>query len=127
MNPYPIGPIQIISLAGTIILFFILGVLIRRKKLNVEYALVWIFLFIMFLILSLFRGVIDIISDFLGIHYQPASLFMILIMFLFLLTFHFSIVISKMKNKLNKQIIDQALLEERIRELEGCREDSDRE
>ena len=127
MNPYPIGPIQIISLAGTIILFFILAVLIRRKKLNVEYALVWIVLFIMFLILSLFRGVIDIISNFLGIHYQPASLFMILIMFLFLLTFHFSIVISKMKNTLNKQIIDQALLEERIRELEDYKEGSDRE
>ena len=127
MNPYPLGPIQIISLVGTVILFMILAVLIRKKRLNVEYALVWIALFLLFLTLSLFRGLIDIISDFLGIHYQPASLFMILIMCLFLLTFHFSIVISKMKNKINRLIIDSALLEERIRELEGGQGDSSRE
>jgi len=119
MNPYPIGSIQILSIIGSLLLLVILITLIRKKKLSVEYALLWIAIFVMFLTLSLFRGLIDIISSFLGINYQPASLFIILILSLFLLSFHFSIIISGLKNKVNKLVIQITLLENRLQEKQN--------
>jgi hypothetical protein len=119
MNPYPIGSMQILSIIGSLLLLVILITLIRKKKLSVEYALLWIAIFVMFLALSLFRGLIDVISGFLGINYQPASLFIILILSLFLLSFHFSIIISSLNNKINKLVIQITLLENRLQEKQN--------
>jgi hypothetical protein len=119
MNPYPIGSMKILSIIGSLLLLVILITLIRKKKLSVEYALLWIAIFVMFLALSLFRGLIDVISGFLGINYQPASLFIILILSLFLLSFHFSIIISSLNNKINKLVIQITLLENRLQEKQN--------
>lgn len=114
MNPYPIGIIQILSTAGSFVLLFFLIYLIRKKKLREEYAILWIAVFIIFLIISIFRGLIDYLSNLLGIYYQPTSLFIVLIIGLFLLMLHFTIVISDLKMKINKLVINLTLLEEKM-------------
>jgi len=112
MNPYPIGPIQILSILFSFFLLVLIVFLIRKKKIREEYAILWIAIFFVFLILSLFRGIIDKISLLLGIQYQPASLFLILIACTFLLMFHFSLVISDLKKKINAMASALAILEE---------------
>lgn len=111
MNPYPIVPIQILSIIFSVFLLALMVLLIRKKKIREEYAILWIFIFLIFLFLSVFRGSIDKISSLLGIQYQPASIFLILIGSLFLLTFHFSLVISDLKKKINTLAMTIALLE----------------
>lgn len=113
MNPYPIGPIQIFSIIFSIFLLVLIVYLIRKKKVREEYAILWIAIFTMFLVLSAFRGLIDKFSSLLGIQYQPAALFLILFACLFLLVFHFSIVISDMKKKMNALAMTVSILEER--------------
>ena len=113
MNPYPIGLIQIFSIIFSIFLLVLIVSLIRKKKIREEYAILWIAIFVMFLVLSIFRGLIDKFSSLLGIQYQPAALFLILFACLFLLVFHFSIVISDMKKKMNALAMTVSILEER--------------
>jgi len=114
MNPYPIGPIQILSILFSFFLLVLIVFLIRKKKIREEYAILWIVIFFVFLILSLFRGIIDKISLLLGIQYQPASLFLILIGCTFLLMFHFSLVISDLKKKINAMATALTILEESL-------------
>ena len=114
MNPYPIGPIQILSIIFSIALLALIVILIRKKKVREEYAIFWIGIFSLFLLLSVFRGLIDKFSSWLGIVYQPAALFLILFGCLFLLTFHFSIVISGLKKKINALAMTVSLLEEKL-------------
>jgi len=118
MNPYPISAIQIVSIVFSLFLLVSVFFLIRRKKIREEYAILWVGIFILFFLLSVFRGGIDVISSLLDIKYQPASLFLILFGCLFLLTFHFSLVISKMKKNMNAMAKTIALLEGRLRETE---------
>ncbi len=114
MNPYPIGPIQILSILFSLFLLVLIVFLIRKKKIREEYAILWIVIFTIFLLLSVFRGIIDKISSLLGIQYQPASLFLILIAYTFLLMFHFSLVISDMKKKINTMATALTILEESL-------------
>jgi len=114
MNPYPIGPVQIFSILFSILLLVLIFLLIRRKKIREEYAILWIVIFMIFLLFSIFRGLIDKISSLLGIQYQPASLFLILIGCIFLMLFHFSFVISDMKRKLNAMATALTILEESL-------------
>jgi len=114
MNPYPIGPIQILSILFSLFLLVLIVFLIRKKKIREEYAILWIVIFTIFLLLSVFRGIIDKISSLLGIQYQPAALFLILIAYTFLLMFHFSLVISDMKKKINAMATALTILEESL-------------
>ena len=113
MNPYPIGPIQIFSIVFSVFLLALIITLIRKKKVREEYAILWIAIFVMFLVLSVFRGLIDKFSSLLGIQYQPAALFLIQIASLFLLVLHFSIVVSDLKKKINALAMTVSILEER--------------
>jgi hypothetical protein len=114
MNPYPISPIQIISIVFSVLLLGVIFTLIRKKKLREEYAILWVMIAVLFLALSVFRGMIDGVSRLMGIKYQPASLFLILFGCLFLLGFHFSLVISDLKKKLNDMARVVAILQERL-------------
>jgi len=118
MNPYPISAIQIVSVVFSLFLLGVIFSLIRRKKLSEEYAILWVIISALFLGLSVFRGLIDAISSLLGIKYQPASLFLILFGCLFLLGFHFSLVISDLKKKLNAMAKTVTILQERLEEKE---------
>lgn len=115
MNPYPLGAIQIMSIVGSAGLISLLVLLIRKKKLRVEYAVLWIAISILFLIISVFRGLIDLLSNLLGISYQPAALFLVLFVALFLLMLHFSIVISDLKDKINTLVTNLTMLDEKMR------------
>ncbi len=117
MNPYPLGLIQALGITISMILLVYIIHLIRKKKLKEEYAILWIVIIIVFLIFAIFRGLIDFISNLLGIYYQPASLFIILIVGLFLLTLHFTIVISDLKTKINTLVTTLTLLEDKISKL----------
>ncbi len=114
MNPYPINLVQIFSILFSFFLLALIVSLIRRKKIREEYAILWIVIFMVFLILSIFRGLIDKISSLLGIQYQPASLFLILFGCAFMLLFHFSLVISDMKKKINSLATSLTILEENL-------------
>jgi len=117
MNPYPLGLIQALGITISMILLVYIIHLIRKKKLKEEYAILWIVIIIVFLIFAIFRGLIDFISNLLGIYYQPASLFIILIVGLFLLTLHFTIVISDLKTKINTLVTTLTLLEDKMSKL----------
>ncbi|MFW6131822.1 MAG: DUF2304 domain-containing protein [Candidatus Aminicenantaceae bacterium] len=114
MNSYPIGPIQIISIIFSLFFLIFIVLYIRKKKIREEYAILWIIVVLVFLVFSIFRGLIDKLSSLLGIHYQPASIFLILIGGIFLLMLHFSIVISDLKSKLNSLAMTVAILEEKL-------------
>jgi len=118
MNPYPIGPIQIFSIFFSVFLLALIVPLKKKKKIREEYAILWIVIFFMFLVLSIFRGLIDKFSSLLGIQYQPAALFLILFAFLFLLVFHFSIVVSDMKKKIYALAMKVSILEEKMNKEE---------
>ena len=121
MNPYPIGLFQLISIAGSFGLLCLLIYLIRKKKLKEEYAILWIVISVIFLIIATFRGLIDWVSNLFGIHYQPAALFIILIFCLYLLMLHFSIVTSDLRAKINTLLMKITLLEQ---EASRLKEDS---
>lgn len=117
MNPYPVGLFQILSIAGSFGLLGLLIYLIRKRKLKEEYAILWIVISIVFLVIAVFRGLIDWISQIFGIHYQPAALFIILIFCLYLLMLHFSIVTSDSRMKINTLLMKITLLEEETSRL----------
>ena len=112
-NPHTIQFISILfSLAFLIFMIY----LIRIRKLKEEYAILWLFFGVVFLFLSIFRKSLEFISSVLGIAYPPAALFLILILAVITILIHFSLVVSRMKDKQRQLAQQLALLDLRIKE-----------
>jgi hypothetical protein len=91
--------------------------LIRKRHLREEYAILWLFTSSIIAILSLWPGLISVLSRLTGLYYITAVL-AIIFSFVFAILMHYSLAISKMKET-NKVLIQRcAFLELRIRELE---------
>ena len=113
-----ISQIQIVAIAVSILLFLFIMYLIRSQRLKEEYSLLWIFFSLVFMVFSFWRNGLDYISEFLGVAYPPAALFMILLMAIFLILIEFSIIISKLSDK-NKSLAQEiGLLKHRLKNLE---------
>lgn len=110
--------LRISLIIGILIYFYILFYLIKRKSLNLKYTLLWIFSGIVMFLITIFPGIMNFITNFLGIVDMTNGLFMVLIFCIILILMSITSIVSKMNEK-NKELIQKcALLEKRVRELE---------
>jgi hypothetical protein len=112
-----IEPIQIAAILVSVVLLLIVLDLVRRKKLTEEYSFIWIGCALALLGLSIARQLLDRVALSLGIYYPPAALLLVLILFVFLASVSFSVVVSRQRQQIERLIEDAALLEAEVREL----------
>jgi len=110
MDNVQIVRIQILAVIGSVGLILFILELIRRRRLREEFAVLWLAMGAVFLVLSIFRGLLDKFSYLIGIGYPPAALFLILIMGLMLILIHFSTAISELKDTQKKLVQEIGLL-----------------
>jgi len=102
--------IQFVAIIISLIILVVVVDLIRRGMLKEQYALLWIASAIVLMMLSVWRGLLDIIASILGVAYPPSFLFLVAFLFLLLIVLHFSVVISNISEKNKKLSQEVALL-----------------
>ena len=110
--------ISIVAAAAAILLLFVVFELIRSRRLQERYALLWLLTGVVVLILALWRDALGKLSDAVGIAYPPSALFVLTGFFVLVLLLHYSTVISRLSDQ--NRILAQrlALLEGRLREVD---------
>lgn len=109
--------LQIIAIAGSIALLFFIIFLIRQNRLKERYSLLWLIIIFVFLVASIWKGVLEWVSDIIGIAYPPAALFLILIMSLFGIMVEFSLIISRQSKWIEAMGQDIGLMKLELKEL----------
>ena len=110
--------LQIVSIVVSLGLFGFVFELVRRRRLLERYALLWLLTTFTLFGLSLWRGLLDQISEAVGIGYGPSTLFAVALGFVVMLLLHFSVVISRLAEQ-NKVLAQQVgLLQRRVADLE---------
>lgn len=98
--------IQAFSIGGSLTLIIFILKLIRYRKLKEEYSLLWLGCSGVFLLLSIFKPVLELLAQTLGIFYAPAALLLILIIGAFFILIQFSVVISRLAES-NKNLTQE--------------------
>lgn len=111
-----LDPVQILTIGVSVLLLLLVLELVRRRLLGEEYAFVWIVGALILLGLSVWRGGLDAVARWLGVHYGPALLLLLLGVFVFVALLFFSVVISRQRVQIERLIEDTAILEARLRE-----------
>jgi len=110
--------IQVFSVIGSLLLFIFILRLVKRKKLKEEYSLLWLGFGLIFIALSIFKPLLEIVASTLGILYAPAALLLILVLSVFFILIQFSIVISKLAEG-NKNLIQEVgILKAELKKLQ---------
>jgi hypothetical protein len=112
-------PVQLFAALASVVLLGIVIELIRTRRLRERYALLWPATAGVILVFAAWRSGLHDLSRALGVAYPPNALFVLAILFMLILLLHFSTVISKLSDRSTILTQRLALLEERIRELEG--------
>lgn len=113
----PIFRIALLVGAG-LYLLIILG-LLKKKKLTVRYAIVWLLSGIALLAFAIFPYIVLVLRDLMHVEMAVNVVFMLTIAFMLLLLLSISTVVSEFGEKIKRLTQTQALLEKRLRELEG--------
>lgn len=109
-----------VVLVGIAILLFILN-LVRKKKIREQYSLLWIIAAVVLVLSAVFSPAIDRLAHLVGIYYPPAFLFLIAILIILVLQFHFSTVISSLREQNKALIQDVGILSSELRALRATR------
>ena len=109
--------LQIVAILASSMLVVIVFELLRRRRLIERYALLWLFSSLVLLGLSVWTGLLEVISDAVGIVYPPNALFMIAFAFVLVLLLHFSIAISRLSGETKVLAQKVARLDKEVRDL----------
>jgi hypothetical protein len=112
--------VSVFAAIASLILVFVVLELIRSRRLQERYALLWLVTGGVMLVLAVWRDALGMLADFVGIAYPPSALFVLASLFILVVLLHYSTVLSKLsdENKILAQRI--GLLEERLERHEGA-------
>jgi hypothetical protein len=110
--------LQIVILAFSLILIGLVWQLIRHGQLRPAYGLLWMVASIIFLLFSLFSGLVRLIAKFFSVSYIPTVLFGLALVFITTLLLSQSVIISSLSRN-NKDLAQNvAILEWRLENIE---------
>lgn len=118
---------QYFALALGIIFLLMMLELIRENKVELKYALLWLFSSIVMVLLAAFPGILNWMARLIGVYDPVNALFAIILGCVLLLMISFSIIVSGNKRAEVRMVQEISLLEKRVRELEARMKESGEE
>jgi hypothetical protein len=110
--------VSIFAAIASILLLAVIFELIRSRRLQERYALLWMATGVVLLVFALWRDALSVLARTVGIAYPPSALFLLASLFILVVLLHYSTVISELaeRNLMLAQRI--ALLEQKVKETE---------
>jgi hypothetical protein len=116
--------IQLLAILATGALLLVVLELVRRRRLQERYALLWLVSAVVLLILASWRGALSAAASLIGIAYPPNALFFLAFAAILIVLLHFSMVISRLSDQTKVLAQRVAMLDQRLRRQEEREEDA---
>ena len=110
--------LQILLILGAMALFGMIVWLIKHKKIEVKYSIIWLAFSATMILFAIFPYLVLVLGDISGVANPVNFIFMTLFAFILLILLSVSAVISGFSTKIKRLAQANALLEKRVRELE---------
>jgi hypothetical protein len=108
------GQAHVLIIVATLVIAFFILRLVRARQLRSKYALLWAVIGVMMLALAAVPGVLNTVSDWLGVFYSPTIFLLLAVGFLFLVVVHYSWELSRLENRTRTLAEEMALLRARL-------------
>ncbi len=92
--------------------------LVRHRQLKAKYALLWLSVGGLMVVVAAVPGLLDWSAGRLGIYYEPTLLILLALGMLLLVVMHFSYELTRMENRVRTLAEESAIMRHRLAELE---------
>jgi hypothetical protein len=110
--------VSIVAAIAALALLVVIFELIRSRRLQERYALLWLLTGLVIFVLAAWRGLLGWLADLVGIAYPPSALFVLASFFVLVVLLHYSTVISKLSEQNTILAQRLAILEHALRSRE---------
>jgi hypothetical protein len=107
--------VSIVAAIAALVLLVVIFELIRSRRLQERYALLWLLTGLVIFVLAAWRGLLGWLADLVGISYPPSALFVLASFFVLVVLLHYSTVISKLSEQNTILAQRLAILEQKLR------------
>jgi hypothetical protein len=108
--------VSIFAAIAALLLLVVILELVRSRRLQERYALLWMMTSIVLLVFALWRDGLNVLASTVGIAYPPSALFLLGALFILIVLLHYSTVISELAER-NLTLAQRiALLEQKLKE-----------
>ncbi len=111
--------LQIVIGFAIVVVFGILVNMIRKRSLELKYALSWMAVLCALLLFDCWPGLLIVVSEFLGIYAPVHMIFFLGFCFSLVIIFSLTVALSRMSNSIRTLDQTAALNEKRLQELEA--------
>ena len=125
MNDIMIPWFQAIMVVGALFYLGVVFYLLKKQKLAVQYAIIWLISGFVLLVFALFPYVVLVLGDILHVINPVNFIFLVILAFVLLILLSLSAVVSGFALRIKRLTQNAALLERRIRELEQAQSKKD--
>jgi hypothetical protein len=106
-----------VAAIAAVALILVVLELIRSRRLQERYALLWLLTGAVMLVLAVWRDLLGLVAGAIGVHYPPSALFFVGAVFVLIVLLHYSTVISSLSEQSKVLAQKLALLEAELEEL----------
>jgi hypothetical protein len=104
------GQAHVLIIIATLLTAWFIFRLVRARQLRSKYALLWLVIGLMLLPLAAVPGVLNTVSEWLGVFYSPTIFLLVAVGFLFVVVVHYSWELSRLENRTRTLAEELALL-----------------
>jgi hypothetical protein len=91
--------LQVIMIIASLLFLIFVVIMVRNKKIELKYTLIWLLTGLIFIVLALFPGILKYLSALMNIKEPVNTLFLSIIFFMLLIIFTLTIAISRNANR----------------------------
>ena len=102
---------RVFAVAASVVVFAVIVELVRRRRLREEYAFLWVATSLGMIVLASWYGLIERLTHAIGAVTVTTTLFLFGLLFLLLISVHFSTVISKLTVQVRRLTQELAILQ----------------
>lgn len=117
--------LQLVAIVVTVVLFFSVLELVRRRRLTERYAILWLFASVILLVLAIWSDLLSKISNLVGVQVPSNALFAIGIGFGLVMMIHFSLSLSRLSTEAKTLAQEVARLDAELRAERAANETGD--
>jgi hypothetical protein len=110
--------LQVVLFVTSVLGLIGIVVMIRRYKLELKYALLWLFLGFVIVLISIFPKIVELISTTLEIETPVNGLFLVSILLILAILFNLTLVLSSSQNKIKSLTQELGILKHELRKIQ---------
>ena len=107
--------LRVSVLIFVVLLVVVIFLILRKGKLSIKYAILWLFACSVMLLLIIFPNILNLLVKLVGFEVQSNLVFSIFIVILLLINLSVTIILSSQKEKINLLVREVSMLKERMK------------